>query len=309
MQRLSISHVTTYRYRQPVQFGEHRLMFRPRDSHDLRLTDTALSISPEARVRWLHDVFGNSVAIARFDGIEADTLRFESRFTVELYTRPEPVFDIETHARHLPFGYSADDIPDLGRTLERHVPDPDHAVDAWARGFLAYNGGSGRTIDVLTSMAKAVQADFEYRQRYEPGVQAPADTLAWRSGTCRDFALLFMEAARSLGIAARYVSGYVYDPALDAAAGDAVSGGQIVGAGSTHAWAQVYLPGAGWIEFDPTNGIIGGANLIRVAVARDPSQALPLQGTYTGPSDAFLAMDVSVAVTSDHDSPGTRAVA
>ena len=307
MQRLTITHVTTYRYRTPVRFGEHRLMFRPRDSHDLRLTDTALTISPQARVRWLHDVFGNSVAIARFGEDSADLLRFESRFSVEHFARPEPVFDVEDRARHLPFAYGADEVPDLGRTLERHVADPDHAVDAWTRQFLGQNGPV-RTIDVLAAMARAIHADFTYQTRYEPGVQAPHETLAKGRGTCRDFALLFMEAARSLGIAARFVSGYVYDPALDGAAG---GNGQpaLAGSGSTHAWAQVYLPGAGWIEFDPTNGIIGGANLIRVAVARDPSQAIPLQGTFIGPGDAFIAMDVSVAVTADPGDNGHREVA
>jgi transglutaminase-like putative cysteine protease len=129
------------------------------------------------------------------------------------------------------------------------------------------------------------------------GVQTPAETLALGRGTCRDLALLMMEACRSLGMAARFVSGYLYDPALDLGVESAGEGAPVRGAGDTHAWVQIYLPGAGWVEFDPTNGLVGGANLIRVAVARDPAQAIPLQGSYYGPPEAFLDMVVDVKVS------------
>jgi transglutaminase-like putative cysteine protease len=127
----------------------------------------------------------------------------------------------------------------------------------------------------------------------QDGVQTPAQTLTLGSGTCRDYALLMMETVRSLGVAARFVSGYLYDAALDGAAPG------MVGAGYTHAWVQVYLPGSGWVEFDPTNGLVGGPNLIRVAVARDPTQAIPVQGSYTGAAGDFLDMNVEVIVTSE----------
>ncbi|SDF94571.1 MULTISPECIES: transglutaminase family protein [Thalassobaculum] len=295
MQVLSIVHRTEYAYREPVRFGEHRLLFRPRDSHDMRLVDSRLKILPASSVRWMHDVFSNSVAVARFDD-PAERLLFESVIVVEHYAARTPVFDIAEHAQYLPFAYALDDLQDLGRTTVRHHPD-DGAIEAWARSF--FTGDRTETLGLLSRMTQSVRADFAYRPREAEGVQAPSETLARRRGTCRDFALLMMEAVRSLGLAARFVTGYVFDPAVEAAGGvvNPIRGKQpIQGAGATHAWVQVYLPGAGWVEYDPTNGIIGGENLIRVGVARDPSQAIPLQGSYFGPPEAFVKMDVCVDV-------------
>jgi len=288
--RLTVKHTTIYRYARPVTFEEHRLMFRPRDSHDLRLLSTALNISPPAQVRWLHDVFGNSIAIATFSQM-ADTLHLESSFTVEHYGIEETRFPIEPFARSVPFSYSQDEIPDLGRTIERHYPDPDHKVDAWVRRFLSPDGWT-ETDTLLVNMTKSIKQSFAYQAR-DQGLQSPVETLDRMAGTCRDFALLMMEAVRSLGMAARFVSGYLYNPAADGA------GQGTVGAGATHAWVQIYLPGSGWVEFDPTNGLVGGPNLIRVAVARDPRQALPAQGSFVGATNDFLGMSVNVAVTAE----------
>ena len=288
MQRLEVRHSTVYSYRRPVGFGEHRLMFRPRDSHDLRLIETALAISPEAEVRWLHDVLSNSIAIATFAG-PAERLSFESRILLDHFGLSSPNFPIEDYARDFPFAYATDELPDLRRFIERAYPDPEHRVQAWARRFLS--GGRTDTGGLLLAMTQAIPTELSYRRRYTIGTQPPAETLALGAGTCRDFALLMMEAARALGLAARFVSGYLYDPAVDGA------GPGAVGAGETHAWVQVYLPGAGWVEYDPTNGLAGGANLIRVAVARDPSQAVPLQGTYLGAPEDFVDMTVEVQVS------------
>ncbi len=287
--RLTVHHTTVYRYARPVSFNEHRLMFRPRDSHDLRLLDTRLAISPPPRVRWYHDIFGNSIAIASFDD-PASELRFESTITIEHYGLLDSVFPIEPYASTVPFTYPSDEIPDLGRMVERHYPDPDRRVDVWAHDFLHDNGPTG-TDALLFEITRAIKRQFSYDWRTEPGVQTPVETLDAGSGSCRDLALFMMEAARSLGLAARFVSGYLYDSALDGAA----SG--MVGTGATHAWVQIYLPGAGWVEFDPTNGLVGGPNLIRVGVARDPSQAIPLQGTYNGAPEDFIDMTVDVVVT------------
>jgi transglutaminase-like putative cysteine protease len=286
---LQVEHRTVYRYAKPVRFGEHRMMFRPRDSHDLRLLETTLKIEPTPSVRWLHDVFGNSIGIASFNDA-ATELTFESRFRAEHFPAlPEKII-LEDYARDLPFNYDAAEVADLGRTAERHHPDPDHHVDLWAKSFVG--GGAGvDTQAVLESITHAVKHEFEYRRREEMGVQPPVETLAKRSGSCRDFALLFMEAARSLGLAARFVSGYLYDEKLVGA------GTGVIGAGATHAWAQVYLPGAGWVEFDPTNALIGGRNLIRVAVARDAAQAVPLSGSYVGAKEDYVGMEVHVQVT------------
>lgn len=290
MQRLTVKHTTTYHYRRPVTFGEHRLMFRPRDSHDLRLIDSALTIQPQAKVRWLYDVFGNSVTIARFDK-PADVLRLESRIVIDRYPLAGLEFPIEPFARKIPFSYPASEVPDLGRTIERHYADPDRLVTEWTRRFLELSGSSD-TEKFLRAVNSAIRNEFQYCERHAPGVQTPVETLTSKSGTCRDFALFMMEAVRSVGLAARFVSGYLYDPALDG------QDSEVIGAGATHAWAQVYLPGAGWVEFDPTNASVGGHNLVPVAVAREPGQAIPVSGKFDGSTEDFVEMKVDVTVHS-----------
>jgi len=288
---LTIRHATAYRYAKPVGFGPHRMMFRPRDSHDLRLLATRLAIEPEpAQIRWLHDVFGNSVAVASFDDeTRAAELSFVSELEIEHYEGVLPAFMIEDYARTYPFSYAADEVPDLARSMERHYPDPAHEVDLWAKGFVRVDGPTD-TQDLLALMTRTIKAAFSYEAREEEGTRSPVDTLRQGSGSCRDYALLMMEAVRSLGLAARFVSGYIHSPGAEA--------GGNVGGGATHAWLQVYLPGAGWVEFDPTNGIVGNRDLIRVAVARDPSQAVPLSGSFKGAAEDFLGLTVDVAVTS-----------
>lgn len=290
VQRLTVKHTTDYSYRRAVKFGEHRLMFRPRDSHDLRLIDATLTISPHAELRWLHDVFGNSVTIAKF-GSPSEALQLESQIVIDRYPIASPEFPIEPYARKIPFSYPASEIPDLGRTIERHYADSDRVVTEWTRRFLEL-GGSSDTEKFLRALNTAIRDEFTYSERYELGVQSPVVTLKARSGSCRDYALLMMEAVRSVGLAARFVSGYLYDPALDG------NESEVTGAGSTHAWVQVYLPGAGWVEFDPTNATVGGHNLVPVAVAREPAQAMPVSGAFDGSQEDFIQMKVDVAVHS-----------
>ena len=290
MRRLSINHITKFSYSNPVGFGDHRMMLRPRDSHDLRLLSATLTLTPPAAsLRWLHDVFGNSVAIATFDQ-QSSELIVESMLDLEHFESAEPDCLIEAYAETYPFAYSAEEIPDLHRLIERNYSDPDHIVDFWAKSFVNSEGKTD-TLAMLTAMTQAIKANFKYAVRLSQGCQNPSDTLSQKSGSCRDFALLMIEAVRALGLAARFVSGYLYVPALDA------NEGSQVGGGATHAWAQVYLPGARWIEFDPTNGIVGNRDLIRVAVTRDPSQAIPIVGTWTGAPCDSRGMEVDVTVT------------
>lgn len=290
MQLLTVHHITVYRYKQPVSFGEHRMMLRARDSYDQKLIDTRLDITPEpASLRWVHDVFGNCVAIARFSGRAAE-LSFDSTVRLDHSATNALEFQIEDYASTYPFSYGSEESPDLLRSIERQYFDPGREIDCWARQFLRRQGPTG-TRELLAAMTHAIRERFAYVSRSEFGTQDPLETLKLGSGSCRDFAVLMMEAVRSLGLAARFVSGYLYVPED--------GGGGRVGGGATHAWLQVYIPGAGWIDLDPTNGVVGNRDLIRVAVVRDARHAVPLSGTWTGfPSD-YLGMDVTVSVTSE----------
>jgi transglutaminase-like putative cysteine protease len=289
MPLLTIHHKTEYRYVRPVAFGEHRIMLRPRDGHDLRVLASRLDIVPQPmRLRWIHDVFGNSVAIALFDE-RSDTLSFTSTVTVEHNPSEEFALTPDDPAYFYPFLYDSEEFPDLQHFIAPQYSDPNGELAAWARRFLDDEAPTP-TFKILSSMTHGIRDTFSYRKRHEQGTQHPLDTLQTGSGTCRDYALLMIEALRRLGIAARFVSGYLF------LAGDRVN--SYLGGGSTHAWVQVYLPSAGWIEFDPTNGIVGSRDLIRVAVARDPRQAIPLHGVYLGAADAFREMEVSINVVS-----------
>ena len=290
MRTLEIVHRTRYDYSEPVTLGDHRLMFRPRDSHDLRLLHTSLSIEPQAAVRWIHDPFGNSIAIATFDG-ETDHLDLTSTIQLEHFALPVELPMIETYARTLPVSYATEEAPDLARYVERHYPDPNGVVSGWTKRFLK-GEGEAETLATLTRMCKGIQEGLKYLIRFEPGTQAPAATLETGSGTCRDYALLMMEGARAFGLAARFVTGYLYDPVVDTSVGGAS------GSAQPHAWMEAYLPGAGWVEFDPTNGIIGTDRLIRVGVARDPEQAMPLKGSFRGQPGATASTVIDVRVRS-----------
>jgi transglutaminase-like putative cysteine protease len=287
MRMLTVRHATTYRYARPVSFGPHRLMLRPRDSHDLRLVSAELTLSPPGNVRWMHDVFGNSVALVDFLA-PAATLAIASTLKIERYGIEGPEFPIAPEAEFYPFIYSSSDRVDLGRLLEQHFPDPNRVLARWADSFVTSR--PMRTLDLLKNMNAALAPRITYTERHESGTQSPAETLERNSGACRDFAMTLIEAARYLGFGARFVSGYLYDPALD-------RGHATQAVAATHAWAEIYLPGAGWIEYDPTDVLIAGEMLIRVAVTRDPSQAIPISGSFTGARSDFLEMNVEVTVT------------
>jgi transglutaminase-like putative cysteine protease len=288
MRLLTVRHTTAYRYSEPVELGEHRMMFRPRESHDLRLIKARLEITPQpAHLRFLHDVFDNSVGVASFQGSTRE-LRFESVVALEHFETALPDYPLEKFAERYPFSYSDEERPNLTRALVQHYPSED--VKHWVKKFLHPSGTTG-TLSLLRSMTLGIKEDFVYTRRSAKGVQNPTETLRTKRGSCRDFAVLMMEAARSLGLAARFVSGYIFVPGADEAG--------TLGGGNTHAWLQVYLPGAGWIDFDPTNSIIGNRNLIRVAVAWDHTHVLPLWGTFIGKASSFLGMDVSVSVTEE----------
>ena len=286
---VSIRHLTAYRYRNPVAFGEHRVMYRPLESHDQRLLSAELTVSPDrSLLKHVHDVSGTTVGVARF-AARSDQLRFESRVRLEhIHEIPFDLEDEDARIGARPFGYHADEVPDLERSLARRHPDGGEA-EAWARGFLRPFGGT-RPSAVLSDMTHAIRGGFAYGKRLQGAPQTPVETLTTRKGSCRDFAVLMIEAARSLGLAARFVSGYV-------CSGMGKTG--LTGGGHTHAWVRVYIPGSGWVDFDPTNGIVGNADLVRVACVADPRLAIPLHGTWDGLRTDFLGMDVEVEVRLD----------
>jgi len=288
MPTLAIRHRTQYLYTTPVVLGPHRLMLRPREGRALAVLSCDLSIAPDASVTWSQDVNGNAVAEAGFTGA-TDRLTIESLVRVDLQAAAWPVFAIAATAIQYPFRYHDDDIADLGHLAEPQTDDPEGALAAWARGFVM--GGRTDTLSLLKDINNGIHASIAYSSREAEGVQSPDETLRLRAGSCRDLATLMAEAARSLGFGARLVSGYLHDP------GRGLLGS--AGTGSTHAWVEIYLPGAGWIAFDPTNRSLGGVHLIPVAVARDLRRAPPVAGGYRGPPDALGAMTVSVSVEAD----------
>jgi transglutaminase-like putative cysteine protease len=306
---IEVEHVTSYRYAQPVEFSRHRVMFRPRAAHDIRVLHAGLEILPVARQQWVHDVFSNSVALVE-PLVPADELRLTARFTIEHFGVRNLELEVDPEARDYPFQYSPDDRLDLATFLPLQYPDDAPAVSDWVKQFMPARGVI-HSSDLLRNLAEGIRADLTYSTREAMGTQRPAETLTLKTGTCRDYALLMIEAARGLGFAARFVSGYLYDPSLDgptpvelgtslqqgARQVESLDGGEVVqGAGATHAWLHVYLPGAGWVPFDPTNSIYGGTDLIRVAYTRTPEQAAPVSGGWFGSASDFLGMTVKVGV-------------
>ena len=289
MAQINIVHTTEYTYRNPVGLLRHKLMVRPDESHDLRLHRATLKVEPEPTgVYWKHDVFNNSICFLEWpDLLRTKRLSIVSALDMTHHPdgQPLPVYSLDETAELFPFSYTAQESPDLARLAERQMPDPDRKVDAWARHVVS-NANSKLTLKVLEAMTHAIKDQFRYRARYEEGTQTAVQTLALGSGTCRDFAVLMMEALRAFGLATRFVTGYLYDD----------FSGATRGGGSTHAWCSVYLSGAGWVEYDPTNGLVAGANLIRVGVTREAGQALPISGGFIGDADDPTGLHVDVSV-------------
>lgn len=281
---LTVRHITTYHYKQPVAFGEHRMMLRPRDDDDQRVTESEIRITPEPiQLSWAQDGFGNHVATARFAG-RARELRFESAFRLDHAPAEFRADDIEDCARIYPFAYAPEDRLALAPFL---APVSEHPnIASWAAGFLRDNA-MAETGALLVNMNRAIHRTFKHAARHAKGIQDPVETLGLASGSCRDVAMLMIAGLRSLGIAARFTSGYLHLTDDD---DDGLTGG------NTHAWVQAYVPGPGWIDFDPSSGAVGSQNLVRVAVVHDPREAIPLQGTWIGGASDHLAMKVAVKV-------------
>ncbi|MES2880493.1 MAG: transglutaminase family protein [Pseudomonadota bacterium] len=289
-----ITHTTHYHYAQPVTIDEHRVMFRPRDSHDMRVLATDLKVTPPAlEVRLIQDAYSNSVALV-LPQSPATQLKLVRTFTVEHSGTPALDFPLDPQAQTYPFDYDPEERLILAPYLVPHYDDPDDQLLAWAQQFVPVQQAISPR-DLLLAMRQFIHDTMQYRSRSREGVHDPLETLRLQSGSCRDFATLMIEAARRLGYAARFVSGYLYIPRLDTDA-------QIdARPANTHAWVEAYLPGAGWIPLDPTNQMAAGGNhLIRVNVARHASQAPPVSGSWHGSASDYLGMTVDVQVRQRH---------
>jgi len=258
-------------------------MLRPREGHDIELVSFDLEITPDAEISWASDVAGNTVATATFAAM-TDSLTIESRSVLRTDAVAWPVFDIAASAIGYPFRYSDDDWTDLGGLTVMRYPDEAHRLRDWAQGFVG--GNPTDTLALLKDLSAGIPSWIAYQARDDEGTQSPLETLDRGWGSCRDFAVLFVEAARSLGFGARIVSGYLDNRAENLIGQNAT--------GSTHAWAEVFVPGAGWITFDPTNRSVGGFNLVPVAVGRDIHLVTPVSGNYAGPANMLDLMSVEV---------------
>lgn len=283
-----ITHTTTYRYTKPVTFGTHRAMFLPRRGASTRLLSWSARTSVPSKVHWVTDSRSNAVTVIEFNAPGSElTFTFKVR-GIYFGIKGIEAFPLESRADEVPVQYTPDEWTDLSGYLRPHTEDPDGSLAAWTKSFVA--GDQDGTIDVLHRMLETFRSGFSYRGRDAEGTQSPNETLRTKSGTCRDFAWLMIETLRRLGFASRFVSGYLYDAALD--------GGDVgmTGSGATHAWVQVFLPGAGWLDYDPTNCLSSGFDLIPVAIARHPGQAVPLAGSWFGDPADYLGMSINVAV-------------
>ena len=283
-----IEHVTNYKYANAVTFDTHRAMFLPRPAAQGRLLDWSAKTSLASKIRWVSDSLSNNVTVMKFSE-PGKELTFTFQFRgIHFGAKGIEAFPIEPRAAQVPVQYTPDEWTDLGVYMRPHAEDPDASVAAWAKSFVANN--QDETTEVLQRMLDTFRDSFHYSAREAEGTQSPGETLRTKSGTCRDYAWLMIETLRRLGFASRFVSGYLYDAALD--------GGEVgmIGSSATHAWLQVFLPGAGWMHYDPTNRINAGYDLIPVAIARHPGQAVPLAGSWFGKAQDYLGMSVNVAV-------------
>ncbi len=281
MQRIEITHTTTYRYPQPVRFMEHKLHVRPREGHDIRIEASALHITPAFSIDWQRDVFGNSVAIVNFSE-ESDLLEIVSTVVVEHYETTICMLELAESARSFPFEYDPMEQIDLVSYQTPVFPEDSAHIDNWLGEF--YQAGTSiGTQTFLTQLNERIANGLRYEVRNEPGVQPPKRTLSNAMGSCRDLATLFIETCRRVGLASRFVSGYLVS---SAAVQDV----------TTHAWGEVYLPGAGWRGFDSTSGHLVGGDHIGVAVHRHPEAVTPVSGSFVGHIEARARMEVHVHV-------------
>jgi transglutaminase-like putative cysteine protease len=294
MTRLTIHHTTRYEYERPVSFGPHRLLMRPRDSHAVRILEADLTFSQSGPTRWVYDALGNCVCYWTPDA-PSRSLSITSDLVIERFPAPlSPMLLRDPHTA-TPIVYGHEDRHVLSPFIEPAIED-DGTLLKWLRPHIG--GTNEPAIDFLLRFTREIHGDLTYEARDDEGVQAPSLTLQRRSGACRDYAWLMVEALRRMGFAARFVTGYLHSPA----------GSGVRGAGATHAWCEVFLPDLGWMEFDPTNGLAESRDLIPIAVTRTPERAAPIRGTIEGdPGWRRMIVEVDVRLAQAAPEPAAAA--
>ena len=282
MQRIEIIHTTRYSYPTRVEFKEHKLHLRPREGHDLRIESSKLSISPAYNINWQRDVYGNSVALVNFNEM-GDMLEIISTVIVEHYESAIAKLKLSETGLKFPFMYEPIEQIDLVPYQTQIFQETPQVFTEWLHSIWA-PGTEIETMSLLNEINQRISDDFNYIVRDEPGVQSPEKTLSSGQGSCRDLATLFIEACRQFGLASRFVSGYL------------VSTAAVEDVATTHAWSEVYLPGAGWRGFDSTSGQLVGGEHIAVAVHRHPEAIPPVSGLFIGPAKPLPKMHVQVDV-------------
>ncbi len=276
-----IHHRTRYVYAAKVTFGPHRLTFRPRENHGILLQSFSVKISPAHDLRWMRDIYDNNIGLVELTEPAAELL-IESESYLEVEEENPFHFVIAEDAAEYPFVYDHEIAAELAPLATPLYTRDVERIKAWLHPYWHVGKRVG-TLELLQQLTKVIYRDFKYQRRERKGVQSPAETLERNTGSCRDFATLFMEACRYMGLAARFVSGYMYSS-------------EITGRMSMHSWAEVYLPGAGWIGFDPSWGILAAAQYIPVAVTRHPEHVPPISGTYFGYAKEFLRTEIDLYV-------------
>jgi transglutaminase-like putative cysteine protease len=282
LKRLKITHLTEYNFASEVSLLPHKLLIRPREGHDVRIESSILKISPAFNIKWYRDVFDNSLAVVNFL-TPANRLLIESEVIIQHYEEAPFDFYIEDYAVNYPFNYHQSDWADLAAFQQPAFSQEQLNINNWLIQ-MGLKPNNQNTFSLLMQLNLSIHQQFNYQAREEAGVQTPTQTIELGSGSCRDYATLFIEACRCLGFASRFVSGYLHAPATEA------------GNATTHAWAEVYLPGTGWKGFDPTSGIVTGNQHIAVAVARNPEAVPPVSGSFIGPAFVRPSLIVNVQV-------------
>ncbi|MGJ8641579.1 MAG: transglutaminase family protein [Opitutaceae bacterium] len=282
MKKIRIYHLTEYQFEAPVMFTEYRLLVRPREWHAVRIASARFNATPAFEIKWHRDIYGNSVGTLKLK-VNSAVLRIESEIVIEHYAESPFDFIVDQRYVDFPFAFEPEDRTDLVPYRTHTWPNNTKQLRQWTASFWR-PGQSIETFALLDQMNKAIAANFTYGMREEPGVQNPDETLLLGTGSCRDLAAFFIEACRYLGLAARFVSGYLYNPGS-------------MQHGSTHAWSEVYLPGAGWIGFDNTSGLVTGTSHIATAVHRHPEAVPPVSGSYFSDEPVSSLMNVQVDVT------------